>query len=122
MLPIASDCLLGGLGVLLCGSRIAPTACESHRWPVKHRYVYEGAGSFGSSAVVAQKGEVLRFGATGDVAIRADRGSSLTFVLLAGAPLKEPIVQHGPFVMSTKAQIMQVRTAEGSRDAFPECL
>lgn len=70
-------------------------------------YVYEGAGSFGSSAVVAQKGEVLRFGATGDVAIRADRGSSLMFVLLAGTPLKEPIVQHGPFVMSTKAQIMQ---------------
>ena len=89
---------------------------------MKHRYVYEGAGSFGSSAVVAQKGEVLRFGATGDVAIRADRGSSLTFVLLAGTPLKEPIVQHGPFVMSTKAQIMQVRTAGGARDAFPECL
>ena len=66
--------------------------------------------------------QVLRFGATGDGAIRADRGSSLSFVLLAGTPLKEPIVQHGPFVMSTKAQIMQVRTAEFSRDGFPKCL
>ena len=28
-------------------------------------------------------------------------------MLLAGAPIGEPIVQHGPFVMSTPAQIMQ---------------
>ena len=27
--------------------------------------------------------------------------------MLAGAPLGEPVVQHGPFVMSTKAQIMK---------------
>jgi len=70
-------------------------------------YIYDGAGSFGANGVVGQRGEVLRCAATGDVQIRADRGSSLGFMLLAGAPLKEPIVQHGPFVMSTKAQIMQ---------------
>ena len=28
-------------------------------------------------------------------------------MLLAGEPLREPIVQHGPFVMSTQDQIMQ---------------
>ncbi|KAG0011608.1 hypothetical protein BGZ80_000559 [Entomortierella chlamydospora] len=27
------------------------------------------------------------------------------FVLIAGEPLKEPIVQHGPFVMNTKDEI-----------------
>ena len=33
--------------------------------------------------------------------------SRLGFMLLAGEPLREPIVQHGPFVMSTQDQIMQ---------------
>ena len=28
-------------------------------------------------------------------------------MLLMGTPLKEPIVLHGPFVMSSKQQIMQ---------------
>ncbi|KAG0228539.1 hypothetical protein BGW41_003399, partial [Actinomortierella wolfii] len=27
------------------------------------------------------------------------------FVFIAGEPLKEPIVQHGPFVMNTKEEI-----------------
>ena len=33
--------------------------------------------------------------------------SRLNFVLIAGKPLKEPIVQHGPFVMNTKEEIEQ---------------
>jgi redox-sensitive bicupin YhaK (pirin superfamily) len=70
-------------------------------------YVYEGAGSFGASGVKASAGEVLCFSATGDVRMRADGSEQLGAVLLAGAPIGEPIVQHGPFVMSNRAQIMQ---------------
>ena len=29
------------------------------------------------------------------------------FVLIAGKPIKEPIVQHGPFVMNTREEIQQ---------------
>lgn len=29
------------------------------------------------------------------------------FVLIAGKPINEPIVQHGPFVMNTKEEIME---------------
>lgn len=31
----------------------------------------------------------------------------LRFLLIAGIPIGEPIVQHGPFVMNTKEEIMQ---------------
>jgi redox-sensitive bicupin YhaK (pirin superfamily) len=32
------------------------------------------------------------------------------FILLAGRPLKEPIVQYGPFVMNTPDEIRQAIT------------
>ena len=66
-------------------------------------YVYEGAGTFCGTS--AKKGEVLRLSSSGDVHVKAS--SRLGFMLLAGEPLREPIVQHGPFVMSTQDQIMQ---------------
>ena len=66
-------------------------------------YVYEGSGTFCGTS--AKKGEVLRLSSSGDVHVKAS--SRLGFMLLAGEPLREPIVQHGPFVMSTQDQIMQ---------------
>jgi len=32
---------------------------------------------------------------------------SCHFVVIAGKPLREPIVQHGPFVMNTESEIEQ---------------
>mmetsp|Transcript_14598 Transcript_14598/g.29576 ORF Transcript_14598/g.29576 Transcript_14598/m.29576 type:complete len:316 (-) Transcript_14598:203-1150(-) len=69
-------------------------------------YVYEGVGAFGSSGVSAQEGEAMSFGSTGDVLLKAG-GGGLGCVVLAGGPLREPVIQHGPFVMSSRAQIMQ---------------
>jgi len=39
------------------------------------------------------------------VQVKAEKASR--FILLSGQPLKEPIVQHGPFVMNTREQIVQ---------------
>uniref|UniRef100_A0A8D3DNL6 Pirin n=1 Tax=Scophthalmus maximus TaxID=52904 RepID=A0A8D3DNL6_SCOMX len=44
----------------------------------------------------------------GDCVKVENKGSEVShFVLIAGEPLKEPVVQHGPFVMTTEEEITQ---------------
>ena len=44
---------------------------------------------------------------TGDLVELKAGTQGAAFLLLVGRPLKEPIVQHGPFVMNTRAEIEQ---------------
>ncbi len=44
----------------------------------------------------------------GDAIARIDNGSApAELLLLQGQPIGEPVVKHGPFVMTTKAEIHQ---------------
>jgi redox-sensitive bicupin YhaK (pirin superfamily) len=63
-------------------------------------YVYEGAleGIAEHSAAV--------FSTEGDVQVKAG-AQGARFLLLAGRPLREPVVQYGPFVMNTREEIEQ---------------
>jgi quercetin 2,3-dioxygenase len=67
-------------------------------------YVFEG------SAAIAGK-PVPRFSAGllshGDKVELTAGSEGARFILLAGRPLREPIVQYGPFVMNTRAEIEQ---------------
>lgn len=69
-------------------------------------YIIEGEGVFShpnSSPVSAH--HVVVFG-PGDGVCAWNRSSKpLRFVLIGGQPLNEPVVQHGPFVMNTQAEI-----------------
>jgi redox-sensitive bicupin YhaK (pirin superfamily) len=88
-------------------------------------YIFEGSGRFtdasNPSGVLVEKdvmGEewlmrdnsgnrtLVRFG-TGDE-VRAQAGpQGMRFLLVSGAPLREPVAWHGPIVMNTKAEIAQ---------------
>lgn len=67
-------------------------------------YIYAGRGKVCSQPV--KKGDVLQLEACGAITFTAEQ-ADLGLLLLAGVPLREKIVQHGPFVMATKAQIQE---------------
>ena len=79
--------------------------------PIDHNvfiYGFEGdllVGPADNQRVLAtQSAGVL---STGDLVEVKAGAEGAAFLLLAGRPLKEPIVQHGPFVMNTRAEIEQ---------------
>lgn len=70
-------------------------------------YILKGAVTFGSTRVEAHH-TVVFDGQTGDkVAFKNEGQATAKFVLIAGQPIGEPVVQHGPFVMNTKDEIQQ---------------
>lgn len=71
-------------------------------------YIMEGEGVFGtadSSSVSAY--HVLVLGPGEGLSVWNRSSKTLRFVLIAGQPLNEPVVQYGPFVMNTQAEIEQ---------------
>jgi quercetin 2,3-dioxygenase len=69
-------------------------------------YIFGGEGTFGDSTAALGSPKLVVLG-DGDV-VRAQAGErGLRFLLVSGAPLGEPIARYGPFVMNTRAEIMQ---------------
>ncbi len=69
-------------------------------------YVYRGELEVGGQAVPAQRMAILANEAQADgVVLRAAVPSRA--LLVAGRPLREPIVQYGPFVMNTQQEIFE---------------
>jgi redox-sensitive bicupin YhaK (pirin superfamily) len=67
-------------------------------------YIFDGQGIFGGTGVTAVKMAV--FGEGNQVEVWAGN-SPLRFILMAGAPIGEPIVLYGPFVMNKREEIQQ---------------
>ena len=67
-------------------------------------YVFEGDASIGGEAVPTHSLVVLGDG-DGVEVTAGDAGAR--FILVAGRPIGEPIVQYGPFVMNTREEIDQ---------------
>ncbi|PXX45517.1 pirin family protein [Undibacterium pigrum] len=81
----------------------------SHSLPASFNafvYVYEGEVQIGEREVPVQRMAILKKSADADgVAIDAKVDSRL--LLIAGQPLGETIVQYGPFVMNSQAEIFK---------------
>lgn len=89
---------------LLAGARVAPRLPRTHTALL---YVYEGeiAVQGPGAATLLPKGRLALLGDGEAVALASPGGGRA--LLLAGKPLGEPVVQYGPFVMNTQAEIEQ---------------
>lgn len=70
-------------------------------------YVYEGSVTLGDAGTVVRRGQLARLQRAGDTVRLVPQAADTRAVLLAGKPLREPIVQYGPFVMNTREEIEQ---------------
>lgn len=73
----------------------------------KLAYTYDGEARFGEAAVKAAAGVLTRFDAGKQISISNAADCDTRVLLMAGLPLKEPIVQRGPFVMNSWEGIEQ---------------
>ena len=90
--------------------KLAPASRFIYSIPSGHTvlaYVFEGIGEFGGQVV--ESVSMVAFNDDGDqVEVKSDAaGRGVQFMLIAGAPFKEPIVPYGPFVMNTVEEIQQ---------------
>jgi len=67
-------------------------------------YPFEGSVEIADRVLKTHQGGVLGSGDTVEVKAGAD---GARFLVLAGRPIGEPIVQYGPFVMNTRTEIEQ---------------
>ena len=67
-------------------------------------YVYEGSANTGAATLPQHSLAVLGEGDQVEI-VAGEAGAR--FILVAGKPIGEPVVQYGPFVMNTQAEIEQ---------------
>jgi redox-sensitive bicupin YhaK (pirin superfamily) len=75
-------------------------------------YALSGTGTAGIERRPLREGQLAVFG-EGDAltleaaAVQSSRSPNLEVLVLGGAPIREPVVFHGPFVMNTRDEIYQ---------------
>jgi quercetin 2,3-dioxygenase len=75
-------------------------------------YVLAGSGSAGADRRPVRTGPLAVFGAGESITFAADTkldgpSPSLDILLLGGEPIREPVAAYGPFVMNTRAELVQ---------------
>ncbi|WP_069159913.1 pirin family protein [Nocardia altamirensis] len=94
---------------------ISPGGQLETPWPqhfTAMAYVLSGSGTVGVDRRPVREGQLAVFGPGAALTMSADalqhnRTGDLEMLLLGGQPIREPVVQYGPFVMNTRAEIIQ---------------
>jgi redox-sensitive bicupin YhaK (pirin superfamily) len=90
--------------------KLAPASRFIYPVPSGHTvlaYVFEGTGEF--SGEVVESVSMVVFNDDGNQ-IEVKSATGIQFMLISGAPFKEPIIPYGPFVMNTVEEIQQAIT------------
>ncbi len=94
---------------------VAPGARMSIPWRQDFNalvYVLSGRGTVGAEQRPIRQGQLAVFGSGDRITVTADAGQdsnrpALELLVLGGRPIREPVVQYGPFVMNTRQQLVE---------------
>src|SRR4051794_16123530 len=70
-------------------------------------YVLDGAGTVGPDQRPVRTGQLAVFGRGDLLTLSGSTDRSLDVLVLGGKPIQEPVFAYGPFVMNTKAEVVQ---------------
>ena len=79
-------------------------------WPADFNalgYVLSGRGSVGPDGRPVRMGQLAVFGPGDALTVTAAPSGDLDILLLGGEPIREPVAAYGPFVMNTRAELVQ---------------
>ncbi len=101
--------------ISLAHATVEPGAELVLPWPAAFNalvYALSGSGSLGTDDRPFHTGQLAVLGPGDALVLRADgaqesRHPALDVLVLGGRPIGEPVYAHGPFVMNTRAEIVQ---------------
>ena len=101
--------------ITVAHATVSPGAELSMPWQADFNslvYVLAGRGTVGAERRPVRKGQLAVMGPGEAVTVAADRSQSgpepdLEVLFLGGRPIREPVAAYGPFVMNTKAELVQ---------------
>jgi len=96
--------------ITLVHATISPGASVTLPWRADFNalaYVLAGKGTVGAKGRPVEMGQLAVFGEGDTVTVAADARQTLDVLLLGGQPIREPVAAYGPFVMNTRAELIQ---------------
>jgi redox-sensitive bicupin YhaK (pirin superfamily) len=95
--------------ITLVHATVSPGASLSLPWRTDFNalaYVLGGRGTVGAERRPVEAGQLAVFG-PGDTVTVAATGGEMDVLVLGGRPIREPVMAYGPFVMNTRAELIQ---------------